>query len=177
MHILSPEIGNCPSWISGRERMTVENISWSNLHKRMLSTRRGSNPKPPDHQWDAHPTEPPKPAWLWLFLDNFYDCNYFWTTSILFLYLSYLNHQRNGGEVAGVWKSSEAAFCVCIYMNNMVLIFVHIYIYRIYLLKIRCNKCGLSNEREGLAFVHSHQNINKSTNNLKLGVFCIAALH
>ena len=29
MHILSPETDNCPSWISGRERMTLENISWS----------------------------------------------------------------------------------------------------------------------------------------------------
>ena len=29
MHILSTETDNCPSWISGRERMTVENISWS----------------------------------------------------------------------------------------------------------------------------------------------------
>ena len=29
MHILSPETDNCPSWISRRERMTVENISWS----------------------------------------------------------------------------------------------------------------------------------------------------
>ena len=26
MHILSPETDNCPSWISGRERMTVENV-------------------------------------------------------------------------------------------------------------------------------------------------------
>ena len=30
--------------------MTAENISWSNLHKRMLPTWRGSNPLPPDHQ-------------------------------------------------------------------------------------------------------------------------------
>ena len=29
MHILSPETDNCLSWVSGRERMTVENISWS----------------------------------------------------------------------------------------------------------------------------------------------------
>ena len=29
VHILSPETDNCPSWISRRERMTVENISWS----------------------------------------------------------------------------------------------------------------------------------------------------
>ena len=25
----SPETGNCPSWISRREKMTIENISWS----------------------------------------------------------------------------------------------------------------------------------------------------
>ena len=31
-----------------------------NLHERMLQTRRGSNPQPPDHQSDAHPTEPPR---------------------------------------------------------------------------------------------------------------------
>ena len=29
VHILSSETDNCPSWISGRERMTVENISRS----------------------------------------------------------------------------------------------------------------------------------------------------
>ena len=29
VHILLPETDNCPSWISGRERMTVENITWS----------------------------------------------------------------------------------------------------------------------------------------------------
>ena len=29
MHILSPETDNCPSWISRRDRMTAENISWS----------------------------------------------------------------------------------------------------------------------------------------------------
>ena len=33
-----------------------------NLHERMLPTRRGSNPQPPDLQSDAHPTEPPRPA-------------------------------------------------------------------------------------------------------------------
>ena len=46
------------TWFSGRGRMTVENILWSNLHERMLPTRRGLNPQPPDHQSDAHPTEP-----------------------------------------------------------------------------------------------------------------------
>ena len=43
MQILSSETDNCPSWISRRERMTVENISWSNLHERMLPTRWGSS--------------------------------------------------------------------------------------------------------------------------------------
>ena len=58
VHILLPETDNCPSWISGRERMTTENISWSNLHERILPTQRGLNPLPPDHQSDVHLTEP-----------------------------------------------------------------------------------------------------------------------
>ena len=63
VHILLPETDNCPSWISGRERMTSENISWSNLHERILLKRRESNLQPPDHQSDVHPTEPPRPEW------------------------------------------------------------------------------------------------------------------
>ena len=47
MHILSPETDNCPSWISGRERMTVENISWSITTKECCRPRRGLNPRPP----------------------------------------------------------------------------------------------------------------------------------
>ena len=45
-----------------RKGMIVENISWSNLHERMLQTRRGSNPQPPDYQADMHPTESQTPA-------------------------------------------------------------------------------------------------------------------
>ena len=41
VHILSPETDNCPSWISGRERMTVENISWSISTKECCRPRRG----------------------------------------------------------------------------------------------------------------------------------------
>ena len=72
VHILLPETDNCPSWISGRKRITIENISWSKLHERILPTRCGSNPQPPDHQSDVHPTEPPRPAgsicthWIYL---------------------------------------------------------------------------------------------------------------
>ena len=62
MHILSPETDNCPSWISGRERMTLENISWSISTKECCRLRRGWNPRPPGLQSDAHPTEPPRPA-------------------------------------------------------------------------------------------------------------------
>ena len=32
------------------------------FHERMLPTRRGSNPQPPDHQLDGHPIEPLRPA-------------------------------------------------------------------------------------------------------------------
>ena len=42
--------------------MTVENISWSISSKECCRPRRGSNPRPPGLQSDAHPTEPPRPA-------------------------------------------------------------------------------------------------------------------
>ena len=38
----------------------------------MLPIRRGSNPQPPDHQSDAHPTEPPRPANK--FINQFKGC-------------------------------------------------------------------------------------------------------
>ena len=53
MHILSPKTDNCPSWISGRERMTVENISWSVSTKECCRPRRGLNPWPPGLQSDG----------------------------------------------------------------------------------------------------------------------------
>ena len=53
VHILSPETDNCPSWISGRERMTVENISWSISMKECCWPRRGLNPRPPGLQSDG----------------------------------------------------------------------------------------------------------------------------
>ena len=53
MHILSPETDNCPSWISGRERMTIENISWSISMKECCRPRQGLNPRPPGLQSDG----------------------------------------------------------------------------------------------------------------------------
>ena len=53
MHILSPETDNCPSWISGRERMTVENISWPISTKECCRPWRGLNPRPPGLQSDG----------------------------------------------------------------------------------------------------------------------------
>ena len=53
MHILSPETDNCPSWISGKKRMTVENISWSISTKECCRPRRGLNPRPPGLQSDG----------------------------------------------------------------------------------------------------------------------------
>ena len=55
VHILLPETDNCPSWISGRERMTVENISWSISTKECCRPRWGLNPRPPGLQLD-HPS-------------------------------------------------------------------------------------------------------------------------
>ena len=53
VHIPSPETDNCPSWISGRERMTIKNISWSISMKECCRPPRGLNPKPPGLQSDG----------------------------------------------------------------------------------------------------------------------------
>ena len=53
VHILSSETDNCPSWISGRERMTLENISWLISTKECCWPRRGLNPRPPGLQLDG----------------------------------------------------------------------------------------------------------------------------
>ena len=53
MHILSPENDDCPSWISGRERMTVENISWSISTKECCRPLWRLNPPPPGLQSDG----------------------------------------------------------------------------------------------------------------------------
>ena len=58
VHILFPETDSCLSWISGRERMTVGNISWSISMKECCRTLWKSNPQHPDHQSDTYPTEP-----------------------------------------------------------------------------------------------------------------------
>ena len=64
VHIFLPGTDNsyCPSWISGRERMTNENISWSISMKECCRKQQGSNPWPPDHKLDTHPTEPQRQA-------------------------------------------------------------------------------------------------------------------
>ena len=62
VHILSPETDNCPSWISGRERMTVENISWSISTKECCRPRRGWTRVLLVSIRMAHPTERPRPA-------------------------------------------------------------------------------------------------------------------
>ena len=41
VHTLSPKSDNCLSWISGRERMTIENISWSVSKKECCWPGRG----------------------------------------------------------------------------------------------------------------------------------------
>ena len=52
VHILLPT-DNCSSWISGRERMTIENISWSISTKECCRPRRGLNLRPPGLQSDG----------------------------------------------------------------------------------------------------------------------------
>ena len=58
VYILSPETDNCPSWISGRERMTVENISWSISTKECCRLGGGWTRDLLVSSRAAHPTEP-----------------------------------------------------------------------------------------------------------------------
>ena len=53
VHIFSPETDNCPSWKSGRERMTVENISRPISMKECCRPRLGLNLWPPGLQSDG----------------------------------------------------------------------------------------------------------------------------
>ena len=57
-----PITDNCPSWISGRERMVVEFFSLPNLNERMFCRAWGSNPRLSAYKADAHPIELPRPA-------------------------------------------------------------------------------------------------------------------
>ena len=64
----------CPSWISGGER--GRHYFMTNLHERHCRTLRGSNLRPPDHQSDAHLTEPLNPALGFILKYHFcYVCN------------------------------------------------------------------------------------------------------
>ena len=64
MHILLPETDNCPSWISGWERMTVENISWSISTKNVADLGGGWTRDLQVSSRTAHLTEPPRPYHL-----------------------------------------------------------------------------------------------------------------
>ena len=82
VHILSPETDNCPSWISRRERMTVENISWSISLKEYCRPRRGLNPRPPGIQSDGASNWATEAGWpvrgysqpayiVWYWIENY----------------------------------------------------------------------------------------------------------
>ena len=76
------------------------------LHKRILLTRWGLNPQPPDHQSDTHPTEPPRPAKLCLFYpkvihitcilveNNIPNIKTLLSTNIFFFFKNYANIDR-----------------------------------------------------------------------------------
>ena len=69
VQILLSGTDNCPSWISGRERMTVENISLS-ISTKKCRPRRGLNPRRPGLQLDgaskwATKADPDKSSMIW----------------------------------------------------------------------------------------------------------------
>ena len=58
MYIFLPVTDNCPTSVSSSDRMAIEMISWPISTKECCQTR-GSNPRPPEYQSDAHPNELP----------------------------------------------------------------------------------------------------------------------
>ena len=88
MHILSPETYNCPSWISGRERMTVENISRSISTKECYRPWRGWTRDLLVSRRTAHPTEQPRPAYIWCRLPVII---YMYTTRLIEVTVAWLN--------------------------------------------------------------------------------------
>ena len=59
---------HCPSWISSRERMTIENISWSISTKECCLLWRRLNRRPPVSSRTVHPTDPPRQAMIDCFI-------------------------------------------------------------------------------------------------------------
>ena len=115
VHILSPETDKCPSWSSGRESRTVENISWSISMTECCQTRRGSNPRPPDQQSDAHPSEPSRPALFWVIMHR--KIRLLITDFILFnhkIYFPYFSMKRHYGYSLVVpWKEFLMSTTTC----------------------------------------------------------------
>ena len=118
MHILSPETDNCPSWISGRERMTVENISWSISTNECCRPRRGLHPRPPGLQSDGASnwaTEAGKSIWYpqMFKLHICTLCILLFTT--LFSYPAYLTKQSNnmGSANCGAYEDNNKYWSAC----------------------------------------------------------------
>ena len=106
VHILLPETDNCPSWISRRERMTVENISRSISTKECCRPRRGWTRKLLVSSRTVHPTEPPRLALMMTMVWSF--------TSLSTLFKSYQDDTRTIMKGSVQWSpvQSWAEFCL-----------------------------------------------------------------
>ena len=63
LHLNTLSIRNKLDYVQRKGKNDSRKYFMINLHERILSTRRRSNPRPPDHQSDVHSTEPPRPAY------------------------------------------------------------------------------------------------------------------
>ena len=119
MHILSPETDNCPSWISGRESMTVENISWSISTKECCRPRRGLNPQPTGLQLDGASNWATKAGYILLWTSGKFRC-------IVSLFLQ-KNQDFINPKMPGK-LASENVVCLCHLLNilsNFSNLFLH----------------------------------------------------
>ena len=133
MYILSPETDNCPSWISWRERMTIENILWSISTEESCRPWPGSNPRLPGLHWDAHLTVPPRPATFWLkkapYQELWIECvSHYHSANQRFLaYHIYAKHLDKQADLSKQWRPRSEC---CIMWSGSTLFDTHPAVHR-----------------------------------------------
>ena len=124
MHILSPETDNCPSWISGRERMTVEKVHDQSPRKNVADLGGGWTRDLLVSSRTAHPTEPPRPTfylkkkkfsfWRWNFLYIWIGVFSYWSDDNLYKQ----SGLRSGQTKCRAWSGSKLFDTLMIFLKD-----------------------------------------------------------
>ena len=138
MQILLPKTDNCPSWISDRERMTLENILWWTSPRKNVADLTGVKPAIcPDHQSDVHPIEPWRLAKMnWCF--TFFQHNKSHIKMTEWWYLGLGNQGKKVNQLSVLLFKSIS--------EDLVIIFFWLTVWACYTLPYVCRPTGLSKQ-------------------------------